>query len=356
MAQESVYHTVTITSLTSRRDITTSLATDIQTSLTTEFSTAFEDLVSTIVVSLTLYETVVLTATTTSGSTVTLYTPAPNTTPLKRDLGHAIRAISTTSKAIPLYASACRNFAEYVEACSLIGVTTGTSTLYSTLPAITTTSFQSLTSASTEIVTETSFITSFITVTSVTTTTITQSLTETIPTVLTNTQSSLVISTIGTVTIPVTSYITVPPTSVATVTVPIPNFIVKMVPVAQGPTLYLQNSNVPGDTIGGVTDPSSATTYTINSVYEFIDVSHGFFLYGTIYSLNSYMRMASRQSFLSNSLRYMRMTCNVDQYKELSCAWGGVPRNFTLSPDSQFYYSDPNYSGQPSYRGFMVPV
>ena len=205
VVQTSVTSLVLTTSLSSSLTTTTSLATKTQTSLATEYSTSYKNEISSIAIPYTVLEPSLATITVTSA--VSAITVAP----VKRDSNHAVRAISSTSKTIPAYASPCKDFAEYAAACSYAGVIPGPTTVYTTLPAITLTSIQLVTSTSVILATQLVISEIDITISEASTATTVQSLTETIATVLTSTQTSLSTYTAGTLTIPSFTTVTVAP-------------------------------------------------------------------------------------------------------------------------------------------------
>ena len=355
VAQTSIYATVSVTSLSTRSTTVTSLATKTLVSVKTEHPTSYADEISSIVVPNTVFETSVATVTITSGSasTVTIY--VPTVAPVKRDLDHAIRAVSSASNTIPAYASACTDFAEYAAACSSAGVPPGLATVYSTLPAVTTTTIQIVTSTLTTPVTQTVVSDIGITISEASTETTVLSLTETVPTVLTSSRTSYSTSIVGTVTIPVVTTVTVAPTVPVTVSLPIPTFIVKMVPQAAGNPLYLQAKTLDAQSIIGVTDPSVATTYTIDTSNRMYAVSNGWIACGFIPSPNSYyMELVSIASIARFPNYFRPLSCVVDGYKELTCSFGSAS-NFTIY-NNQFFYNKLGANSYPAYRGFIAPV
>jgi hypothetical protein len=240
--QKSTFTTVTATSLSTHSITVTSLTTVTEHPTVTSYSTLFGNTIQSIPVPYTSVTsaTTVLTITSGTPSTVTVYNPTVTVystagAAQKRDLNREARspnqaveafglvldkrvAASTASQTIPAYASACTDFAEYAAACSKAGVSRSTSTVYSTLPAVTTTSVLSVTSTSTIVVTQLFTSQVDITVIEATTGTKVQTLTDTSLKTITITQTYFSTTIVGTSTVIVASFTTVAPTTTTSIT------------------------------------------------------------------------------------------------------------------------------------------
>ena len=151
------------------------------------------------------------------------------------------------------YASACRSFEEYGQACALVGVNPGPSTIYSTFPASTITSIISETSTATNFVTSTLVSGVNVVLSETSTQTTVQTLTTILPTVVTSTQTAFTTNTVST-SVVVSTATTQVPAGVQTVSIPIPTFKVQMQPENGGDNLYMQIQSGDGQSIYGTTD------------------------------------------------------------------------------------------------------
>ena len=355
----TIHSTNIIESTISTTILTSTETTEIDSQSFTEYSTSTATVISTFYASTTPYVSATRVVTLSlPGSTVTSYTPTtagPSVTaPAKRDLGERAASVSPT---IPAYASACKNFGDYAQACSAAGVIPGTSTAYSTLPAITITVVDLTTSFATNYATSTTEIDVQITQTSTIVSTTTLSTTITLPATTSVFETAFVTSTAAAVT-SVSYSVTTVYGPVSTVTVPVPTFILKMVPVAGGTPLYMQNK--PGDGVVslGTTDITQATTYTIDTLNRLITVVADPQISCESHDIANYYINNVRASFLNNKPSYQTLfqplNCRMNADLTVTCTYKTASA-FTLY-NNQFFYSTPNYNNYPTYVAHAIPI
>ncbi|RDW57759.1 hypothetical protein BP5796_12560 [Coleophoma crateriformis] len=299
----------------------------------------------------TITSTSIVTVTNTAvASTSTLYYPTYGAT-VKRDI--EVRATSAVCDSIPTYTTACTNYGDYASACGLAGVSTTTATVYSTLPisTVTVSSFSTMTHTSTivsDIETELPF-TDYQTIIA----TATQTIHITLP--ATTTSSTTFYSTITAS--PSTTYVysttTTSVSSIETVSVPIPNFIIAMTPVAGGTTLYIQKKSTDAQSIIGVTSSSSATVYTINTSNQLIDITTNYVTCAYTPLANYYFEGVSAGLVARYPTYFTPIPFVIGSDKSLTFTYSTATA-FSLYAD-QFWYSTPLYSGFPTYTASIIP-
>ncbi|RDW58749.1 hypothetical protein BP6252_13225 [Coleophoma cylindrospora] len=338
---ESTTGTVFATSSVTNDGFSRVTVTTVESSTVTSLATTTPTITSTSIVTMT---------STSIASTFTSYYPTYGAA-VKRDI--EVRSTPVACDSIPTYATVCTNCGDYASACGSAGVSATTATVYSTLPVSTVTisSFSTITQTST-IISDIETVLPFTDYE-----TITATATETIRITLpaTTITSTTVYSTITAS--PSTTYVysttTTSVSTVETVSVPIPNFIIAMTPVAGGTTLYMQKKSTEAQSILGVTSSSLATVYTINTSNQLIDITTNYITSASMAQANYYLEGITAATLARLSAYFTAIPFAVGSDNSLTYTYSTATA-YTLYAD-QFWYSTPLYNGFPTYTASIVP-
>jgi hypothetical protein len=218
----------------------------------------------------------------------------------------------------------------------------GTSTVYSTLDAITITVADLTTSFATNYATSTTEIDVQITQISTIVSTTTLSTTITLQATSSVFQTAFVTSTAAAVTSIASSTSTVYG-PITTVTAPVSNFILQRVPVAGGTPLYMQSK--PGDGVSslGTQDITQATTYTIDTLNRLNTVVADPQISCAPNGIANYYITNVRASHFNNNpasqVTFQPLNCRLNADLAVTCTYKTATA-FTLY-NNQWFYSEP---------------
>lgn len=147
-------------------------------------------------------------------------------------------------------------------------------------------------------------------------------------------------------------------TSVTTVTVPVPTFVLQMVPTNGGASLYYMALTGDGVVSKGTTDITQASLLTVDSLNRLVTTAADPEIACESNSIANYYVNNVRPSFLNAHPTYQSifkpLTCTINVGLTLTCTYK-TANAFTLY-NNQWFYSTAGYNGYPTYVGHVIPV
>ncbi|KUJ11634.1 uncharacterized protein LY89DRAFT_228685 [Mollisia scopiformis] len=144
--------------------------------------------------------------------------------------------------------------------------------------------------------------------------------------------------------------------AVQTVSAPVPNFKLAMVPVGGGTTLYMEV--LVGDALAykSTTDITQASVFTIDTLNRLVTTAADPEIACAYSSISNYYMEGLRHTWFDAHTQYFTpLSCAVNSDLTLTCSYKTATSFTYYASQQSFFYSTAGYDGFPTYIANVIP-